>query len=122
MSASKLQAALSADSVLVSLVNDRIELAPAPQGIQTPFCTYEYSSEEPIKDLNGITNLAMQDWQITAVSNRYSESERVKDVIINAMDEHTTEFRSYLQSTDYDYDENAEVHKFILDFTISYQK
>lgn len=122
MSASKIFTALSSSSDITNLVNQRIELAPATQGIATPFITYEYQGEDPIKDLNGQTNLVMQDWQITAVSNNNFSAETVKDAIIKAMDQQKILFRSYMQGADYEYDENAEMHKFILDFTISYNR
>lgn len=119
MSASKLLNALKSDTGLVTAVSNRILLAPANQGTKTPFVTYEFTADDPVRDLSGIATLQRQEWEITVTSERFSSAEQVKALVLRSLD-NSTEFQSGFLSSNYEYDQEADIHLYTVSFLITY--
>jgi len=121
MSAIKLLRVLKSDPDLVNSVRSRISLAPADQGQETPFITYEFIADDPIKDLKGVATLERQEWDVVAESDKYSSAELVKGHIKRVLNAERTEFNASFQVSEYDYDQEADIHRHTLTFLITYQ-
>ena len=121
MSASRINKVLKSNSDLGLLVASRISLAPAKQEEKKPFVTYEFQFDDPVKDLQGIASLQRQEWRVSVLSDRYTSAEEVKDAVLSTMLNETTEFRASFQNSEYDFDVETDLHRFSIDFLITYQ-
>lgn len=120
MSASKILTVLKSNVDLAALVSSRIFLSPANQGTKTPFITFEFVSDDPVMDLQGIANLKRQEWDISVISDKYSSSESVIDKVIQSLTGEKVEFRSIFLSSSYEYEQETETHNHTLTFLITY--
>ena len=120
MSASNLQTVLSGNNVINQSVYDRIHLAPAPQNTNTPHITYEYDSSDPIKNLSGVTNLKCEDWTNYITDKNFTNGNAIKSAVIDAISSEKVLFNASIQDEDYEKDEEAQTHRFEINYTIYY--
>lgn len=120
MSGVKLLNVLRADVELAALVDSRILLAPANQGTKTPFVTYEFIADDPIKDLSGIATLQRQEWEVSITSDKYSSADAVKALVLRTLNSERAEFNASFQSSDYEYDQDVDFHRHTLTFILTY--
>lgn len=121
MSASKLLTVLTASTGIASLVNDRIYLAPVESGTVRPFVAYEFESDDPVRDLNGVADLVRQDWNIYVSGDTFAQAETVKQAVLSTLNSETAEFYATFQNSSYNFDESTDNHQFELNFTLLYK-
>ncbi|GEM_PF-3215538 len=123
MSASKLQTVLANNAAITAIVGQRVKLAPTKEPVY-PHLVYEFQSDEPIVDLQGIASLTVQEWDVLCVSDTFTQMDALKTAVLNAMNAQNTdsnkEFYSTWLQSDYDYDQEKEIHIQTLTFKISY--
>lgn len=120
MSVTNLRNVLLADGSIRALCGDRIDLAPGDEGIQTPFITYEFENNDPVKDLNGVSNLKREDWVIYVTDTNFLRCTEIKDLVIDALSTEKQLFSASIQQSDYEKDASANTHRFDITFTIFY--
>lgn len=121
MSASKLQSVLSGNPALAVLVDDRIAISPADQGTARPFVVYEFDSDDPIRDLTGVADLVRQNWTVFIQADKFMQADEVKQAVINALGNESTEFYATFQGSSYTFDDSADYHQFELNYTLLYK-
>lgn len=120
MSAAGLNEVLSGDHSIRQLVTNRIYLAPAPQGVASPHIAYEFDSEDPIKDLNGIVSLKREDWNIFVTDVNFTRCIDIKNKITERLSKELDLFTASIQNVDYEFDPAAETHRFEIAATLHY--
>lgn len=120
MSATKLRKALTTIAQINSAVSGRILLSPVEQGTQLPYIAYELENDDPVRDLQGVSNLMRQEWAINIVATRFVTGEQIKDELIKALSGYNIEFYCSFQSLDYFYEPEIEQHKFTVNMLITY--
>jgi hypothetical protein len=110
--------ALTTYSALTTLVSAKIYPAKVPQAVTPPAITYRVVDGGRINDLSGFSGLSNPHIAIDCFSTSYSQVCNISTAIIQAITA-STRFKAIMQDNPVDeYDDEIEVHRRILDFSL----
>jgi hypothetical protein len=105
---------LYAKTEVNNVVSERIFLLEAPQDTIMPFVTYEFEDRNPIKTLQGESNLKDETWVIKLNGKSYVALDALKELVLITLSEETETFRSSLQDIEISKDTDADTYQFNL--------
>lgn len=114
----RLYATLSGFSSLTTLVGDNIFPQKIPQGTSPPVVIYKRISGYRVHDLQGYSGLENPRVQIDVFTTSLDERRQIADQVIDAM-EASTVFKAIMIPSPIDeWDDNLEIYRRILQFSI----